>query len=296
MPSVTRFIYLVQKVEAAYPEWTTDQLITNLRLAAGYDTPVWRQLLGTNPGTRITARGKLTQQEIAELELTMGHATSGTQELGISIDDSTGRNVAMGHVITGISAGIHHPHPIVVEIGPVQKIFPNITKTRLDLDPLYATTITGDLGQTVTAPNTLCSQTKCIFGGVGSEATSAELHGDIDGFMLGYWLSATIAGQEYRSSMVQNNSTKVSTMLDEYYRGRTDRPFGMMAGSGFPLEATRRFFNFKETYKALRDDFTEQSVSFHYYYAIGFGKQVPNPFKLNDAIIDFENWCNRGGV
>lgn len=155
MPSVTRFIQLVKKVEAAYPEWTTDQLVTNLRKAAGYDGSFWQQLLGTNPGTTILAKGNLTPQDVAELIATMGHGTSGTQELGISTDASTGRNVTMGHVITGISAGIHHPDPVIyVDIPPITQIPDlSINKQRLGLDPLYATTITGDLGQTATAPD-----------------------------------------------------------------------------------------------------------------------------------------------
>ena len=296
MPSVSRFIYLVQKVEAAYTQWTTDQLITNLRATAGYDTPLFQQLLGTTPGSRILPKGNLTSQDVTELTNAMVHTVVGNQEGGISVDDSTGRNVTMGHVVVGISAGIHHPDPVIyVDIGPVQQL-PNLTKQRLGLDPLYATTITGDLGQTATAPDTLCSQTKCIFGGVGSEATSAELHGDIDGFMLGYWLSTTTAGQEYRSSMVQNNSTKVSTILDEYYRGRTDRPIGMMAGSGFPLEATRRFSNFKVTLKVLANTFGGQTIAFHNFYAPKVRGQLPNPLQAGQAYLDFENWCNRGGI
>lgn len=132
---------------------------------------------------------------------------------------------------------------------------------------------------------------------MGSEATSAELHGDIDGFMLGYWLSATSAGQDYRSIMVQNsNGAKVSTMLDEYYRGRTDRPLGMMAGSGFPLEAIRRFFNFKVTLKTLRFSFAVQTIAFHIYYAPTVRNRPPNTIQAANAFRDFEKWVIGGGV
>lgn len=229
----------------------------------------------------------------------MTHATQGSQEVGISMDDSTGRNVALGHVVVGISAGIHHPPPVIyVEVGPATFPVPDlsISKQRAGLDPLYATTITGDLGQTATPPNTLCSQKSCIFGGVGSEATSAELDGDIDGFMLGYWLSTTSYGQDVRSIMVQNNSIKLSTILLEYYRGRTDHPIGMIAGSGFYLEAIRRFFNFTETFKVLKNDFAVQTVAFNTYYAPTIAKQSPNPQQTLKALDDFDKWCDRGGV
>lgn len=53
MPSVSRFIVLVQKVEASYPEWTTDQLITNLRHIGPLDGSLFQQLLGTKAGIDI---------------------------------------------------------------------------------------------------------------------------------------------------------------------------------------------------------------------------------------------------
>jgi hypothetical protein len=171
----------------------------------------------------------------------------------------------------------------------------NIKKERAGLDPLYATTITGDLGQTVTPPNTLCTEVPCSFGGVGNEATSAELHGDIDGFMLGNWLCTTINGQAMRESMVQGSSVKLSTILGEYYRTRTDRPLGMTAGTSLPLEAIRRFSNFKATFKALKNTFSVQTVAFNTYYA-PYSKNLPNPFKSLQALYNFEQWCGRGGV
>jgi hypothetical protein len=170
----------------------------------------------------------------------------------------------------------------------------NIKKERAGLDPLYATTITGDLGQTVTPPNTLCTEVFCSFGGVGSEATSAELHGDIDGFMLGYWLCTTINGQAMRESMVQGSSVKLSTILGKYYRTRTDRPLGMTAGTNFPLEAVRRFSNFRATFKALKSTFASQTVAFNRYYAPYTVQQFGDANKSLQAVYDFEQWCSRG--
>jgi hypothetical protein len=298
MSTASRYIAIIQKVEASYSDWTTSRLIDNLRHIGSFDNSLFQQLLGTQPGINIQPKGNLIRSDIDELALSMSHSTKGGQEAGISLDDSTGRQVALGHVIVGISAGIHHPLPVIyVDIGAVS--FPlldvNIKKERLGLDPLYATTITGDLGQTVTPPNTLCTEVSCSFGGVGSEATSAELHGDIDGFMLGYWLCTTINGQAMRESMVQGSSVKLSTILGEYYRTRTDRPLGMTAGTSLPLEAIRRFSNFKATFKALKNTFSVQTVAFNSYYA-PYGKNLPNPFKSLQALYNFEQWCGRGGV
>jgi hypothetical protein len=159
MSAVSRYIALVQKLEAVYPEWTTSRLIDNLRHIGSIDGVLFQQILGTQPGIDIQPKGNLIRQDITELALCMNHdVISANQEIGISLDDSTGRQVALGHVIVGISAGIHHPLPVIyVDIGAIS--FPlldvNVKKERLGLDPLYATTITGDLGQTVTPPVTV---------------------------------------------------------------------------------------------------------------------------------------------
>jgi hypothetical protein len=299
MASVGNFITLVQAVETAYPEWTTDRLITNIRHIGPLDGPLFQQLLGTTPGIDIQPRGNLSQTKINALITELNHTTTTNQETGISQDSATGRNVAIGHVIVGISAGIHHPPPVIfVDVGPARITLPDlsISKQRLGLDPLYTTTITGDLGQTATIPNTLCSESRCVFGGVGSEATAAELNGDIDGFLLGYWLSTTSAGQAYRSTMVRNGSgARLSTMLTEYYRTRTDRPINMIAGSGYPLESTRRFSNFRPTLQTLRISFIDQTASFNSYFA-ALNRRIPDSSRSLRAFADFVSWCDRGGV
>lgn len=298
MSTVSRYIAIVQKVEATYPEWTTSRLIDNLRRTGPLDNSQFQQLLGTQPGILIQSKGILTELDIKELRSTITHETKGGQETGISLDNSTGRQVALGHVIVGISAGIHHPLPVIyVNIGDAS--FPlldvNIKKERAGLDPLYATTITGDLGQTIISPHTLCSEDYCSFGGVGSEATSAELHGDIDGFMLGNWLWTNNNGSTARKSMVQGSSVKLSTILGEYYRTRTDRPLGMTAGTNFSLEAVRRFSNFRATFKELTNTFAIQTTAFNAYFA-AYNKQSPNALKSLVAVYDFKEWCDRGGV
>lgn len=239
-------------------------------------------------------------------------------EVGTSFDAVSGREVAFGHVICGISAGIHHPYPRTYARYENSNIIINVSfnRQRLDdairglLDPLYAITITGDLGQTVSGPHYLCSEKKCNYGGVGDDATSAELHGDIDGFMLGYWLctnntikwTSPLTGKEelIRSRMLkykQNEvgAVKASHMLEEYYRTRADRPIGMKAGSGYDLDVTRRFFNFNITYSNLKNDFKSQTDNFHLAYNGKFYNSLPNSRRVTEAIKDFEKWCTSGG-
>jgi hypothetical protein len=313
MASVPRFIYLLQKIEAAYPQWTTDQLVTNLRHTGPYDGSFFQTLLGTKPGVRILPAGNLTEAEINEVDDAMRHDTLGGNEVGISLDASTGRYVAIGHVIAGISGGIHHPEPLnppplSVEIKGVKiplvlsiqawsgvPMFYQVPGGRYGIDPLYAITIAGDLGQTVTPPFTR-SRTE-PFGGVGSEATAAELIGDIDGFMMGYWLASTTSGQDARKAMVKGNSVKVSTMLAEYYRTRTDKPLFMTDGRGgaTALEAISRFSSFNITFETLRDTFVKQTVLFNSYYAPIVKLTSSNEIASAEVVWEFEQWCRNGG-
>ena len=50
MSTVSRYIAIVQKVEAAYPDWTTSRLIDNLRHTGPLDDRLFQQLLGTQAG------------------------------------------------------------------------------------------------------------------------------------------------------------------------------------------------------------------------------------------------------
>ena len=297
MSDIGRYITLLQKVETAYPNWSTSILIDNLRATGPLDSSQFQQILGTAPGIEIPPKNPLTLSDRNELRAIISHDTA-SNEIGISLDQSTGRQVALGHVIVGISSGIHHPAPLIYyDIGPVHIATPDISvsKQRLGLDPLYATTVTGDLGSTVVLPNKRYDTGYKPFGGVGTEATAAELNGDIDGFLLGYWLSATANGQTIRTAMIQGNSVKLSTMLAEYYRIRTDRPIGMVAGSNYPLESIRRFTNFNKTFQYLYQTFADQTVLFNRYWALN-KMAVPNPEEALRVMSDFEQWCLNGGI
>jgi hypothetical protein len=310
MASVSRFIYLLQKIEAAYPELTTFQLLNNIRYYFADSLP-FQILLGTIllPGQKIIPRGSLTKAEIDEFIGEITHGVKDGKETGISLDTSTNRQVALGNVITGIAGGLSASSErnfsesvnlvgfilqmTAIEIVPAQVVTYELVKARCSIDVLYAMTICGDLGQTVTPPayRTLTAP----FGGVGTEATSAELHGDIDGFMLGYWLASTSSGKDVRTAMFQGSSVKLSTMLAQYYRTRIDKPIYMRSGgAGDDLEAIRRFANFNFTFTALREIFIIQTVAFQTWYAIQ-AKTLPNETDSAKVLWDFEQWCRRGG-
>jgi hypothetical protein len=51
----------------------------------------------------------------------------------------------------------------------------------------------------------------------------------------------------------------------------------MIAGSGFYLEAIRRFFNFTETFKVLKNNFAVQTVAFNTYLCSSKQAAIPKP-------------------
>jgi hypothetical protein len=275
------FIAIVGRIESAYPEWKTTTLIDNLRATSSYDQLPFQLLLNTTPGKYIEAKPPLSASDRSDIYDFMTHATINneqTETFGVCIDSSTGRKVAIGHVIVGILAGIHHPKKLVeitvgradlgIEIGTGRYREEDYL---LGLDPLYATTITGDLASTV-AKRQLDSKFSASYvnslGGIGSEATEAELIGDIDGFLIGYWLSTTKRGQEIRSAMTQNSYFKLSTLLSEYYRARSDRPIGMTSSIGNPIEAVRRFSNINASLPYLKQTLIEQTISLRKWWSV----------------------------
>ena len=154
------FIAIVGRIESAYPEWKTTTLIDNLRATSSYDQLPFQLLLNTAPGKYISAKSPLSASDRSDIYDFMTHATINndqTETFGICIDSSTGRKVTIGHVIVGISAGIHHPKKLVeITIGRSDLGIDEIGTGRyreedylLGLDPLYATTIAGDLASTV---------------------------------------------------------------------------------------------------------------------------------------------------
>jgi hypothetical protein len=314
-------IDIIKKLEAQHSNWTPDTLISNLRFNAGYETDKYRKLLNTKPSQEVLPGSKVTKTEMEYLNnsLSHGHEKGNySAETGICRDTWTNRQITLGHVIVGISAAIHHPNPLFnVNIPNFSFNIPTpfswtFAAKAVKIDSLFALTITGDLAQTGLLPDKLRRETPCPWGGVGTAASSAELHGDIDGFMLGLWLCTSpdanpIGQNSHRTNMVQNTCANImsgkakgpllSTILEEYYGvvKNPNRKLKMIAGSGYPLESARRFFNFNLTFQHLKYEFLCQTIAFDTAYAPAMLKSSPNWVNVWLVLADFENWCHKGG-
>ena len=310
---VSDCINYIQKIEEAYPDWTALTILDGLRHGS-YDSDFFQKMLSTGASKKIQPKGNLKQDYIDDLENSIRHGSDRSNksiEAGISQDPSTGRMVAFGHVIVGIAAGVRHPLPAYKVTIPGFKIFKDrvtyITKLSLSkmirepigIDSLYALTITGDIGQTATSKNSLCRD-QCLWGGVGSDASSAELHGDIDGFLIGYWLCSTKEGQIFRKKMCdEKNTYNLSTLLGVYYRTRQSVYLSSVMRSSMssqPLEAIRRFSNMSVELKdhKHRGMFIRQSMAFNTWYS-AITSVLPDSSKTLIALADFKKWCDGSG-
>ncbi len=313
MSKISDCISYIQKIEEAYPDWTASTILDNLRYRV-YNDGFFRKMLGTDSSKKIEPKGNLKQEQIDYLYDSIKHGADDNdkyKETGISQDSSTGRMVAFGHVIVGIAAGVRHPLPAYKVTIPGFKIFRDrvayITRVTwgkfaregLGLDSLYALTITGDLGQTATPKNSLCRE-NCLWGGVGSDASSAELHGDIDGFLIGYWLSSTTDGQNFRKKMRdEKNTYNLSTLLGVYYRTKQNAYLSSVMRSPMsnqPLEAIRRFSNMSAELKSPkhRAIFMAQTIGFNNLYS-SLNLVLSNSSKALLALADFKKWCDGNG-
>jgi hypothetical protein len=176
--AIADYVSLVRKVEAAYPRWTPDEVLSALRRVAGYDLILFRILYGTSEAKQIKpGDGGLTTDDLRDLEAMSSHR-GGPPERGVAIDP-LGQKVAVGHVLCGLSAGEHRNVAVGMLggwlVGAALQHVAGLT-----LDNLYATTIAGDLGQSAV----LVHLGKRSLLGPESEATDAELIGDIDGCVL----------------------------------------------------------------------------------------------------------------
>lgn len=206
--TIDNFIKLIKKVEAAYPDKSTDEIIDGLRGSSkAYNDSRWKDMLGKSQTAKGLApvKGKLSQEDLNALAAMIGHnGNREDSEKGI-LKDNGGDYLAMGHVLTGISAGINHNPETDLRKSTGERIgrFFGAGET---VDNLYATTISGDLGQSVATLNDKGADENTRFIGEGTEATDAELLGDVDGFNIGKALS----GQK-------ENPEKLSALLAEYY-------------------------------------------------------------------------------
>jgi hypothetical protein len=190
------YIKLVRTAEQAHPNLSGEDLLNSLRWVAGYDNENFRDFFGgIDKAKELKPSGPLTQGMIDRMQELSRHQEVAGVEKGIA-KDPLGFDVALGHVLTGMSAG-QHPHTRDIP-GPFGD----------PMDNLYGVTISGDLGQSAV----LVDQKKATsYIGPGSEASYAELVGDIDGWLIGKHL------RNLSGSAAKMNSAKVSDVLLAYY-------------------------------------------------------------------------------
>ncbi len=187
------WIMTIRKAEEAYPNWTPVELTNAMRRLAGYDYAAWLKMYGDiKPAQDLAPYGPLTLNDIDNLKKWTKHSSAST---GL-ITDADGNRLASGHVLTGISAGVYRDRDI--DVTPAYALW-----IGEKMDNLYASTISGDLGQAAVFVNER-KQTMPYIGSHG-EADDAELIGDIDGFILG--------AKEPKGG----SGRKLSDILNDYY-------------------------------------------------------------------------------
>ncbi|MGH1339778.1 MAG: hypothetical protein ACRBFS_26905 [Aureispira sp.] len=203
--TVANFIELVKLVEAAYPDRSTNDIIGSIRGTFSNNNNFREMMDKQNLAPPIEpVEGILTQEDIDKLRsmITHGEDEDG-EETGV-VKDALGNYVAMGHVITGTEAGINRKE----EVSFVDKV--GYFDVNTEMDNLYASTITGDLGQSAVLINSDTGhEDNSQYIGEGTEATQAEMVGDIDGFNM---------GAKYGTEGDRDIETPFSELLMSYFR------------------------------------------------------------------------------
>lgn len=212
--SIATFLSLVEKIEADNPTWSKEDTANALRGLAGYDDSKWHGLLavgaaptiGVNdPHTAIGRATSLTLWDYNDLENMLSANRDGAQ-VGVVIDRQ-GNEISMGHVITGIIAGANRNEDYDFNTGLDGSVGKHV-------DNLYAATVTGDLGQSATL-NWEGNQEGYV--GEDTEATRAELLGDIDGLLIGEAISNPQYQTQEKLLNHWNNDIPLSEFLRNYY-------------------------------------------------------------------------------
>lgn len=202
--SLERFLELLGKVENAYPNLNKETLMSALRaLSEFYDTDTWGKILNTQKVPKVKpVEDALAGDELFELRNMLAHYVEKGTEMGVIID-RTGEKVAIGHVLTGITAGLNRDKSR--DITPAKYFW-----FGEDIDNLYTSTIAGDMGQSAVLVD-MGKQKGYI--GLGTEATRAELIGDLDGAIIGEFLRSS---DEFIFNAWHTN-IPLSDFLDMYY-------------------------------------------------------------------------------
>lgn len=219
--SVASYIELLKLVEADHPDWSMDRVLGAIRALGGVDNKQFQYALGQGgPADELPVGKNLTAEKLEQLKLLSTHqsATASDPEKGL-VTDGSGQSVAISHVLTGMSAGIHRNKAVdFVEFEKQQKssVISKITYDVAGLlgagepvDNLFLMTLAGDLGQNLSAhPGVLPGDPK-------GEASDGELAGDIDGFLIGQQISAL--PKAVRDKMLTSAGPKLSAVLEGYY-------------------------------------------------------------------------------
>ncbi len=234
---IERFIALIAKLERAFPAWGVTEVTDRLRHVAYYDNAFWRTMLDTDEApelsrARFIASPHFSRADRDELARLVNHTPAGGTGAEVTCADAWGQRIAVGHVITGISAGLHR----------------NTNRLFSGLDNLYAVTLAGDLGQSASRVADGRSTQYIAEDFRLTEASSAELVGDIDGLLLGDGASP--------------NAT-LSAMLHEYYCPRG------------PGEARHRFARLEAQMAAAPGVLEHQTAAFANWYSTNEHRIAP---------------------
>ncbi|WP_394831751.1 hypothetical protein LVJ94_35075 [Pendulispora rubella] len=300
---VAEYISLVRRVERTYPDWGAERVLGALRRAAGVGRELFQDaLFGSpdplpdvlrpigSPRTSNYSNTGLTTVDIARLIQLSSHGTQvmapnedgaenaserkRLREVGVAAD-MLGYPVALGHVLIGMAAGMHRKSTTSIHLW-------RIPTPAIPVDNLYFVTLAGDLGQSVV--EVMDHPGAPRVSALESEATDAEMIGDIDGIILGS-----------RVTTGPGSLPSVSEVLHDYYCTRAN-------GHGKAL-ASERFANFKKLIpKSLSNDVYEFAKNFYRgthkaETALFFPMSVyTSPVKKSDVhqtLAAFESWLDR---
>lgn len=298
--TVQDYIGIVKHMEKVFPNWTGEQIMNNLRTLGNVDNALFMKMYGMDKLDSAGVKEKygrehnsdptkdqkqleqmmikagMAPNEIAALERMSQHNDEGHG----TAKDSFGEDVALSHVLTGISAGMYRnknadlvPSGAMDTVANLPLIGPNIK-----VDNLYAATIAGDLGQA--ASEHIQDHSKPLLG-PGSEASPPELTGDIDGFLMGGHLNELTGGKSLTTN--GKNSMKFSDLLASYYdpnNAKKSDPNSI--DSAHRYERMRNDLKNRENLGNLAMETANFSVDYDYKLADGLFGQAGRYFGRSD--------------
>ncbi|MCK4790721.1 MAG: carboxypeptidase regulatory-like domain-containing protein, partial [Desulfobacteraceae bacterium] len=245
------FISLVKNIEASNPALSGEDILNGLRRIAGYDTEYFQKIYGDIPPAKKLNFGTIQPHILKGM---ISHDIKHDVEFGV-VKDRFGYDVSMGHVLTGVSGGQHRITD--VDLTPWYKILFGIVGFLAgeEMDNLYAVTISGDLGQSAYMVNEGLYEPPYI--GMNTEATHAELIGDIDGVLIGKNIATLLNGKNLGSKAAE---ARLSELLSNYYQ----RVIGEMPSP--QVTAVNRFDDFSnEDTDYIEEQVKKFAINYTYY-------------------------------